>query len=170
MRSGVACSLLLTFLLPCQACGLTSPQAAVSGWHCHSVMGAGMRPLTWAWCCTLTLPSPAEHPVSDGRGEDQRVLPAGGVLQPSGWHVPLDPVGRPRGHEAQHCTHGLARVLEAGGQPFLVEELCRWVLRPWPLGLVVSSGLCDITPHCGLEITRTKNMCLGPVKSWPGCP
>lgn len=73
-----------------------------------------------------------EHPLSDGRGEDQGLLPAGGVLQPEGRHVPLDPVGRPGGHEAQHGAHGLARVLEAGAQHLLLEELRGWVPRSGP--------------------------------------
>lgn len=76
----------------------------------------------------------AEHPGPDERREDQGLLPAGGVVQPAGRHVAPHPVGRPGGHEAQYGARGLARGLEAGRRPLLLEELRGWVPGPAPLG------------------------------------
>lgn len=105
---------------PCHLC-------AFHTWAAQCLLGLGPGGV-----CALILPSPAEHSGTDGHREDQGLLPAGGILQPAGWHVSPDPVSWPWRHEAQHCAHGLAPGLEASRQPLLLEELC-WCVQPRPL-------------------------------------
>lgn len=135
---------------------LPGPEFGATG-TTHAVMLVWSLPrLPWrlvvGWCPVCSMGTVAltpglspEHPVPDGHREDQRLLPAGCVLQPAGRHVPPDPVGWPGGHEAQHGAHGLARVLEGGGQPFLLEELCWWVTSPTGCGCRGGAPGCAVS-------------------------
>ena len=69
-------------------------------------------------------PSPEAEGGHAG-GEDQRLQPRGGDLQPEGRLQPAGPGCRAGGHEAQHSAAGLARRLE-GGAGLLLEELHRY--------------------------------------------
>lgn len=72
-----------------------------------------------------------EHKVGHVGGANKGFLPRRGVFKPPRRRFPPHPVRGAGRHEAQHNPHGLARHLEAGQRPTVMEEFHRyWAWDP----------------------------------------